>query len=132
LAFCFVFVDDAAQIRLGEMIQRMAGTISESADADYIITSIPMNVGSNAICVNSDWIDALYWSDTLVSSIGYVSNIPSSHPTNTPSKQKPSIIDDIISELRNHRTYEDIAAEMHLAARHKRHKNTSRNCRPEN
>jgi hypothetical protein len=52
MAFCFIFADDAALIRLGEMIQRMAGTISESADADYIITPIPMKVGSNAICVN--------------------------------------------------------------------------------
>jgi hypothetical protein len=114
------------------MIQRMAGTISESADADYIITPIPMNVGSNAICVNPAWIDPLYWSDTFVSFVGYVSNIPSSHPTNTPSKQKPSIIDDIISALRNHRAYEDIAAELHLAARPKTHRNSSHNCRPGN
>jgi hypothetical protein len=34
------------------MIQQMAGTISADADVDYILSSVPLEVESNGICVN--------------------------------------------------------------------------------
>jgi hypothetical protein len=76
MVLSFAFIDDVAQKRLSQSIQQMAGTISANVDVDYILSSIPLKVESNAICVNPARIDALYSSEIPISSVPYLSYVP--------------------------------------------------------
>jgi hypothetical protein len=98
MVFSFAFIDDVTQKRLSQSIQQMTGTISVNADVDDILSSIPLKVESNAICVNLAWIDALYSSEIPISSLSYLSHVSvSAHLSQ--SKSSTESIADIIRAL---------------------------------
>jgi hypothetical protein len=114
MVFSFAFIDEVAQERLSQMIQQMPGTVSANADVDYILSSIPLKVESNAVCVNPAWIDALYSSEIPISSVPYLSHFRfNAHsPQSEPSTAS---IADITRALKSNWTFDQIVTRFRIS-----------------